>query len=120
MSRAIHEKTFGICENKGTDHLCGIHPAALLSTILYNCSNLNVLAIFCDCIARFMSDLLGNPDDMFSHEATEKKPRNKKTWEPLKKGVNQQLQNRLISGVVFRCSNSKTSLDSISEIQYLL
>ena len=34
--------------------------------------NFKLLAIFkfCDCPARFVSDLVGNPEDLFSHEAT--------------------------------------------------
>ena len=26
------------------------------------------IAIFCDCTARFVSDLVGNPEDRFSHD----------------------------------------------------
>ena len=29
--------------------------------------NFKPLAIFCDCIARFVSHLVGNPEDRFSH-----------------------------------------------------
>ena len=31
--------------------------------------NSKPLAIFCDCTARFVSDLVGDPEDQFSHEA---------------------------------------------------
>ena len=30
---------------------------------------LNLLAIFCGCLARFVSDLVGTPEDRFSHDA---------------------------------------------------
>ena len=32
-------------------------------------SPLKRLAIFCGCAARFVSDLVGNPEDRFSHDA---------------------------------------------------
>ena len=35
---------------------------------------LNTLATFCGCSARFVSDLVGNPEDRFSHGASQMKP----------------------------------------------
>ena len=32
-------------------------------------SEIKPLAIFCGCTARFVSDLVGNPEDRFSHDA---------------------------------------------------
>ena len=70
--------SFCICKTKGADQLCGNHAAdqrlcfpyidssiPLTSYIL----NFTPLAIFCDCTAQFMSDPVGNPEDMFSHDA---------------------------------------------------
>ena len=64
-----HEKIvffFCICGNKDADqHLCFrtriVNPSSIL---IRNCKP---LAIFCGCTARFVSDLVGNPEDRFSH-----------------------------------------------------
>ena len=48
----MRKPAFCICENKDADQLRS-----------------KPLAIFCVCTARFVSDLVGNPDDRFSHEA---------------------------------------------------
>ena len=60
------EKTrFCICENKDADQLFSLHVWYNPSTTLIR--NFKPLAIFCGCPARFVSDLVGNPEDRFSH-----------------------------------------------------
>ena len=45
------------------------------------------LAIFCGCTARFVSDLVGNPDDRFSHNeahiAPDETPQNRASHQGL-------------------------------------
>ena len=71
MSRVNRKPDFCICENKDADQLRGNHEAPLFSlnsTIpLLRKPEISSLFIFCGCIARFMSDLVGNPEDRFSH-----------------------------------------------------
>ena len=77
MSRVVRKPAFCICENKDTDQLRGNREAdqcfcfrytdttiPLLSKI----QNFKPLAIFCDCTAGFVSDLVGNPEDRFSQK----------------------------------------------------
>ena len=76
MSRVVRKTFFCICENKDADQLRG-NPEAdqglcfryIDSTIplLPKTQNFKPLAIFCDCTAQFVSDLVGNPVDRFSH-----------------------------------------------------
>ena len=67
---------FCLCEYKGADQLCSncttdqrlcFHftntPIPLLHT--YN-QNFKILALFCECTERFVSDLVGIPEDRFS------------------------------------------------------
>ena len=54
MSRVVRKLAFSICENKDADQLRGNR-------------NFQPLAIFCGCIAWFVWDLVGNPEDRFSH-----------------------------------------------------
>ena len=81
----MRKPDFCICENKGADQLCGNRTNQLCgncttnqrlcfrytdSTIplLSKCEiSFKPLASFCDCTARFVSDLVGNPEDRFSH-----------------------------------------------------
>ena len=77
MSRAVRKPDFCICENKDADqlrsdreadqHLCfhyrdGTIPLLPISEIS------SLLATFYGCTARFVSDLVGNPEDRFSHK----------------------------------------------------
>ena len=73
-----HEKTgfLHICENKDADQLRGNREADLRLCFRYMNSTIPLLpkseifqslAIFCGCRARFLSDLVGNPEDRFSH-----------------------------------------------------
>ena len=72
----MRKPTFCICENKGADqraahqHLCFRNMDSTIP-LLSTSEILNLwrrLAIFCDCTARFVSDLIGNPEDRFSHD----------------------------------------------------
>ena len=65
-----------ICENKDADQLhshCAAEQRLCFrytdSTIplLPKSENFKPLAIFCGCTAWFVSDLVGNPEDRFSH-----------------------------------------------------
>ena len=71
----MRKPAFCICENKGADQVCGNHEADQRlcfrhkdSTIsLLHKSEISRLAIPCGSTARFVSDLVGNPEDRFSH-----------------------------------------------------
>ena len=77
MSNVMRKPAFCICVNKGADQLRGNRTADQLLCFCYIDSTINPstpsirnfkpLAIFCDCTARFVSDLVGNPKDRFSH-----------------------------------------------------
>ena len=67
----MRKPAFCICENKDADQLRGNREADQ-RLCLYNpfttlIRNFKHLAIFCGCTARFVSDLVGNPEDRFSH-----------------------------------------------------
>ena len=55
MSMSSENLVFAYAKNKGTDQLRGIR-------------NFKPLVIFCGCIAPFVSDLVGNPEERFSYE----------------------------------------------------
>ena len=76
MSLVVRKPAFCICENKDADQLLSNCAADLRlcfrhmdSTIplLSKLQNFKPLAIFCGCAARFVSDLVGNSEDRFSH-----------------------------------------------------
>ena len=62
---------FCICENKDADQLHGNREADQRLCFRYRDSTTPPLpkpqAIFCGCAAQFVSDLIGNPEDRFSH-----------------------------------------------------
>ena len=71
----MRKPAFCICENKDADQFPGNREADqrlcfryIDSTIplLSKIRNFKPLAIFCCCTARFVSDLVGNPEDRFS------------------------------------------------------
>ena len=75
----MRNPAFCICENKDADQLlsnCTV-TAQLTSAFVFaiqivqSLFNLNpkfqASVIFCGCTARFLSDLVGNPEDGFSH-----------------------------------------------------
>ena len=76
MSRVARKHDYYLCKNKV--HL----TAQLISAFvfgytdittppLFKTQNFKILAFFCVCIGRFVSDLVGNPDDRFSHVAAQ-------------------------------------------------
>ena len=62
---------FCICENKDADQLRGNRNADQRLCFRYIDSAIPLLfkplAIFCGCTAWFVSELVGNPEDQFSH-----------------------------------------------------
>ena len=59
----MRKPAFCICENKGADQLRGNRVC------FHNIdSTIPTLAIFCGCTARFVSDLVGNTKNRFSHD----------------------------------------------------
>ena len=71
----MRKPDFCLCENNGTDQLGSNWVAAQCLCFRYIDSsssyiqNLKPLAIFCSCTALFVSDLVGNHEDMFSRDA---------------------------------------------------
>ena len=72
----MRKPAFCICENKDADQLRGNREADQRLCFRYTDStipllpiekNFKLLAILCGCTARFVSDLVGNPKDRFSH-----------------------------------------------------
>ena len=74
---------FCICENKDADQLHGNCAAAQPLCFCYINSTIPLLlkskTIFCGCIARYVSDLVGNPKDRFSSDMAQNDPRHKDT-----------------------------------------
>ena len=80
MSRDVRKPDFCICENKDADQLRGNREADQRLCFRYTDSTIpllpkseisNPLAIFSDFPARFVSDLVGNPEDRFSDVAAQ-------------------------------------------------
>ena len=73
MSLIMRKPVYCICENKDAGHseadqrLCFRYTDSTISLLLIKIRNFKPPAIFCGCTARFMSDLVGNPEDRFSH-----------------------------------------------------
>ena len=71
----MRKPAFCICENKDADQLRVNREADQRLCLRYidsitpllSKSIFKLLAIFCGCTARFVSDLVGNPEDRFSH-----------------------------------------------------
>ena len=68
----MRKLAFCICQNKDADQLrstCEADHAFVFATRIVQSLfylNFKPLAMFCDCTARFVSDLVGNPEDRFS------------------------------------------------------
>ena len=66
----MRKPAFCICENKDADQLHGNREADQHLCFRYTDSTIPLLpkseAMFCGCTARFVSDLVGNPEDRFS------------------------------------------------------
>ena len=73
MSRVVRKPAFCICENKGADQLHGNREADQRLCFRNTDSTIpllpksEILVIFSGCTAWFVSDLVGNPEDLFSH-----------------------------------------------------
>ena len=72
----MRKPAFCICENKDADQLRGnretdqrlcFRDIDRTIPLLSKSINFKLLAIFCGCTAWFVSDLVGNPEDRFSH-----------------------------------------------------
>ena len=72
----MRKPVFCICENKDADWLRGSREADQRLCFRYTDTTISLLskseifkllAIFCGCTARFVWDLVGNPEDRFSH-----------------------------------------------------
>ena len=72
----MRKPAFYICENKDADQLRGNREADQCLCFPYTDSTIPLLSkskffmpldIFCDCTARFVSGLVGTPEDRFSH-----------------------------------------------------
>ena len=73
----MRKPAFCICENKDADQLRGNREADQRLCFRYTDSttpllpkseiSIKPLAILCGCTARFVSYLVGNPEDRFSH-----------------------------------------------------
>ena len=67
----MRKPAFCKCENKDADQLRGNREAD--QRLCFRCTDSTIPllpkseAIFCGCTARFVSDLVGNPEDRFSH-----------------------------------------------------
>ena len=74
MSRVMRKPFFCLCEKNDTDQLRGNRKADQRLCFRYTDSiiplllkfrNFKSLALFSNCIAWFLSDLIGNPEDQF-------------------------------------------------------
>ena len=76
----MRKPDFCLCENKGADQLHSNCEADLrliafttripvVEFLFFLNRNFKLLACFCDSTGRFVSDLVGNPKDRFSHVA---------------------------------------------------
>ena len=67
----MRKLAFYICENKDADQLRCNREADQRFSFRYIDRTIPLLfkplAIFCGCTDRFVSDLVGNPEDRFSH-----------------------------------------------------
>ena len=62
----MRKPAFCICNNCAADQcLCFCYKGSTIP--LLPKSKISSLAMFCGCTARFVSDLVGNPEDRFSH-----------------------------------------------------
>ena len=66
----MRKPAFCICKNKDSDQLkvtAQLISACFLNPSTFLIRNFKSLALFSNCAARFVSDLVGNPKDLFSH-----------------------------------------------------
>ena len=77
LSRVVRKPAFSICENKDANQLRGDREADQRLCFRYMDSTIFLLPkskfqtsshlLWCGCTARFVWDLVGNPEDRFSH-----------------------------------------------------
>ena len=69
-SLVMRNTDFYICENKDADQLRSNREADQRLCFRYTVSTIPLLpkSVFCGCTAWFVSDLVGNPEDLFSHD----------------------------------------------------
>ena len=73
----MRKPTFSILENKGADQPCGNGTFIFTKYLIEFLKFLNLklpassLAIFCICTARFVSDLVGIFEYLFSHDVAQ-------------------------------------------------
>ena len=68
----MRNPAFCICENKGADQLCAfVFAIRIVQSFYFLTHNFKPLAILSGCTAWFVSDLVGNPEDWFSHNKGE-------------------------------------------------
>ena len=71
----MRKPAFCICENKAADQLCGNRTADQrlcfrykdVQSLFFLNPKFKPPTIFCGCTDRFVSDLVGDPEDRFSH-----------------------------------------------------
>ena len=76
-SHVMIKPNFCLCKNKGAGQLCSNYTTQMTNTFVFairtvQClfffkPNFKLLTIFCSCTGRFVSDLVGSPNDRFSH-----------------------------------------------------
>ena len=69
----MRKPAFCICENQDADQLCGKQEADQRLCFRYTDSTIPLLpnseiSSLCGCTDQFVSDLVGNPEDQFSHD----------------------------------------------------
>ena len=76
----MRKPDFCLCENKGADQLRSnceadqrlcFHYVDSTISLLLKTENFNLLDFFWNCTGRFVSDLVGNPEDRFSRVAAQ-------------------------------------------------
>ena len=79
----MRKPAFCICENKDADQLRSntaklisafVFATQIVESLFFLNPNFKPLAIFSDCTARFVSDLVGTPEDRFSHNKAQISP----------------------------------------------
>ena len=66
----MRKRDYHLCVNKGADQLISAFVCATrIVLISKKMQKFKLLACYCDCIGRFVSELVGNPVDRFSRVA---------------------------------------------------
>ena len=68
----MKKRDYYLCENKDADQLCSNCTADQRLCFRYTGSKFKLLAIFCNCTDRIVSDLYGDPIDRFSRVMAQK------------------------------------------------